>query len=90
MGTDCGHSFIKLYNFACTGVNHNPQMKIAPSELCLSGRRGKKKKQHDTKHSLMPSHSSKLLQVGHNQKTEFFVEFSVGEGNVTMQNPLTA
>lgn len=42
MGTDCGHSFIKLYNFACTGVNHNPQMKIAPSELCL-WEEGKKK-----------------------------------------------
>lgn len=89
MGTDCGHSFIKLYNFACTGVNHNPQMKIAPSELCL-WEEGRKKQNRDTKHSLMPSHSSKLLQVGHNQKTEFFVGFCVGEGNVTMQNPLTA
>lgn len=89
MGTDCGHSFIKLYNFACTGVNHNPQMKIAPSELCL-WEEEKKKTQHDTKHSLTPSHDSKLLQVGHNQKREFYVEFRVGEGNVTMQNPLTA
>lgn len=61
------------------GVNHNPQMKIAPSEPCHWE---EKKKNHDTQQSFK-SHNYKLLQVEHNKKTEFYV----GKGNVTTQKP---
>lgn len=84
MGTDCGRSFMKLmHDPVCTGVNHNPQMKIAPSERCLWEE--EKKKTHDTQHSLK-SRNYEPLQVGCNKKTGFYV----GRGNVTTQNPLPA
>lgn len=66
-------------------MNHNPRMKIAPSELCLWEGKEKKKTTRDPQQSSR-LYAYELSPVEHNKKTELYA----GESNVSMQNALTA